>query len=108
MTKNHFVAYYTIPKKKGLSLDAQRAIISHYTNMDKAVCEKEFINNGDDTILKMAINYALKTQSIFTIASLDSLSDNIDTIVFTKKKLGNLFKSCDLPTSDNLTLSIAF
>ena len=108
MTKKSFVAYYTIPKKKGLSLNAQRAILSHFAKLDKATIEKEFINNGDVSILKQAIKYSIKHQITFMIASLDCLSDDIDLIISTKKKLGSLFQSCDLPAQDSLSLSIAF
>lgn len=106
MTQNHFVAYYTIPKKKGLSLAGQKAIVTHFVNEEKGVVCKEFVNDGDTTTLKKAIAYSLKHQVTFVIASLDCISD-VSTILSTKKKLGNRFKSCDLPAMDSLTLSIA-
>lgn len=97
-----------MPKKKGLSLESQRAIISHFAQSDKAIIEKEFINDGDDSILKMAIAYCIKHQVTFVIATLDCLSNDLDLILFTKKKLGNLFQSCDLMANDSLTISIAY
>ncbi len=108
LTKKGYISYYTTPKKKGLSLESQRAIISHFAKFDNATIEKEFINDGNNAILKQAVAYAQKHQITFVIATLDCLADDLDLILSTKKKLGNLFESCDLMANDSLTISIAY
>lgn len=40
------------------------------------------------------------------MAKLDRLSRDVEHIFKIQKQLGSLFKSCDLPTTDALTLSI--
>ena len=90
------------------SLVSQRAIVNHFAKLNKIIIEKEFINDRDDAILKQAISYTLKHQVTFIIAMLDCLSNDLDFILSTKKKLGNLFQSCDLVANDSLTISIAY
>jgi hypothetical protein len=102
------VAYYLNPKKKGLSLKSQKAIINHFVALEKSAIAKEFKEQGDKTTLKQAVAYALKHQYRFIIATLDCLSDDLDSILSIKKKLGNLFQSCDLPANDSLTISIVY
>jgi len=115
VTLQAFVAYYSISKKSGkkvgLGLDAQKAVVNHFAQVDQAEIVKEFIEQRDldmdeKVILQEAIKYSLKHQAIFVVAKIDMLSTDITDIVILKRKLGKLFKSCDLPTSDSLTLSI--
>jgi DNA invertase Pin-like site-specific DNA recombinase len=95
-----------------LSFDAQKAIIEHYAEIDKAEIVKEFIEteSGKDIsnrpILKSAIEYALTNKAVLVVAKLDRLSRDVEHIFKIQKQLGVYFKSCDLPTTDALTLSI--
>ncbi len=99
-------------KRSGLGLEAQRAIIEHYTQVDGAELGKEFIEteSGKDIenrpILKEAIKYCLKNGFTLVVAKLDRLSRDVEHIFSIHKKMNGLFKSCDLPTTDSLTLSI--
>lgn len=54
-----------------------------------------------------AISYCKEHNYCLIIANLSVLSLGIDLIFKVKQKLGDLFKSCDLPTSDRLSISIA-
>lgn len=106
--KNSFVAFYTIPKKKGLSLDSQKAIVNHFVKIEKGTIVREFISDTNDkAVLKEAIKYCKDSQEPLMIASLDVLGNDAHLIMWVKKQLGKLFVSCDLPASDSLTLSIA-
>jgi len=116
MNKKQYIAYYRVStkkqKKSGLGLTAQKAIVEHYANADKAEIVKEFVeaesgkNIENRVILKQAINYCLDYNCTLIVAKLDRLSRDVEHIFQIKKKLGDLFKSCDLPTTDSLTLSI--
>lgn len=116
MTELKYVAYYRVStqkqKKSGLGLDSQKAIVEHFAKIDKAEIIQEFTESrsGKDMdnrpILKEAINYCLKNDCILIVAKLDRLSRDVEHIFKIKKKLKNRFKSCDLPSSDSLTLSI--
>ena len=111
-----YVAYYRVStkkqKKSGLGLDAQKAIVEHYTATDGADLVKEYteaesgksIENRE--ILKSAIEYCLKHDYVLVVAKLDRLSRDVEHIFTIKKKLGDNFKSFDLPNTDSLTLSI--
>lgn len=115
LTVKKFVAYYAIPFSKkwgGLNLDSQKAIIQYFTKRNKAEIIEEFLDEKQPENwknypqLKKAIQFCIKNKYTLIVATLDKLSNDIDEIFAIKKKLGNLFISCDLPTSDNLTLSI--
>lgn len=56
--------------------------------------------------MRKAIRECQKNQSTLIIAKLDRLSLDVEQIFKIKKKLGDLLKCCDLPTTDRLTLSI--
>jgi len=113
---NIYVPYYRVSTKKqkqsGLGLDAQKAIVEHYTNADGATIDRVFTEteSGKDIanrkILQQAIQYCLQNNYTLIVAKLDRLSRDVEHIFSIKKKLGNLFKSCDLPNTDSLTLSI--
>jgi DNA invertase Pin-like site-specific DNA recombinase len=112
----NYVSYIRVSTKgqerSGLSFDAQKAIIEHYAQIDKAEIAAEFIEteSGKDVenrpILKEAIQYAQVNKCILVVAKLDRLSRDVEHIFRIQKHLGSLFKSCDLPTTDALTLSI--
>jgi DNA invertase Pin-like site-specific DNA recombinase len=112
----NYVSYIRVSTKgqerSGLSFDAQKAIIEHYAQIDKAEIAAEFIEteSGKDVenrpILKEAIQYAQAHKCILVVAKLDRLSRDVEHIFRIQKQLGSLFKSCDLPTTDALTLSI--
>lgn len=99
-------------KRSGLGLEAQRAIIEHYAKVDGAELGKEFVEteSGKDIdnrpILKEAIEYCLENSFVLVVAKLDRLSRDVEHIFSIHKRLDGLFKSCDLPTTDSLTLSI--
>jgi len=112
----NYVSYIRVSTKgqqrSGLSFDAQKAIIDHYAQIDKAEIAAEFIEteSGKDVenrpILREAIQYAQAHKCILVVAKLDRLSRDVEHIFRIQKRLGALFKSCDLPTTDALTLSI--
>ena len=112
----HYVAYLRVStgkqEKSGLGLEAQRAIIDHYTKADGAALAKEFLEaeSGKDIegrpILQAAVRYCLQHDCILVVAKLDRLSRDVEHIFRLMKELGGRFKSCDLPTTDSLTLSI--
>ena len=111
-----YISYIRVSTKgqerSGLSFDAQKAIIEHYTEIDKDEIIKEFIEteSGKDIsnrpILKAAIDYAQTHKAVLVVAKLDRLSRDVEHIFKIQKQLGDYFKSCDLPTTDALTLSI--
>lgn len=113
---NIYVPYYRVSTKKqkqsGLGLDAQKAIVEHYANADGATINRVFTEteSGKDIanrkILQQAIQYCLQNNYTLIVAKLDRLSRDVEHIFSIKKKLGDLFKSCDLPNTDSLTLSI--
>lgn len=112
----NYVSYIRVSTKgqerSGLSFSAQKAIIEHYAQIDKAAIAAEFIEteSGKDVenrpILKKAIHYAQAHKCILVVAKLDRLSRDVEHIFRIQKQLGSLFKSCDLPTTDALTLSM--
>lgn len=116
MKEIQYVAYYRVStrkqKRSGLGLESQRAIIAHYAKQDKATIVEEFTesqsgkNIENRPVLREAINYCLRHNYTLIVAKLDRLSRDVEHIFKIKKKLNNRFKSCDLPSSDSLTLSI--
>lgn len=116
MSKTKYVAYYRVSTKKqkrsGLGLESQKAIIAHFAKKDGATIIKEFResqsgkNIENRPILREAIRYCLKQDCTLIVAKLDRLSRDVEHIFKIKKNLNNRFKSCDLPSSDSLTLSI--
>lgn len=99
-------------EKSGLGLQAQKAIIEHYASIDNAeiiqvITESE---SGKDIEnrpkLKEAIELCTKNNYTLIVAKLDRLSRDVEHIFKIKKLLGDRFKSCDLPSTDSLTLSI--
>jgi len=81
--------------------------VPYYRVIDRVFTETE---SGKDIanrkILQQAIQYCLQNNYTLIVAKLDRLSRDVEHIFSIKKKLGNLFKSCDLPNTDSLTLSI--
>lgn len=112
----NYVSYIRVSTKgqerSGLSFDAQKAIIEHYAEIEKAEIVKEFIETESGKtienrpILKEAIQYAQDYKCVLVVAKLDRLSRDVEHIFKIQKQLGSFFKSCDLPTTDALTLSI--
>lgn len=111
-----YVAYLRVStqeqKKSGLGIDAQREIIRHYANIEGAKIIKEFVEaeSGKETNnrpqLQEAIAYCHENNCILVVAKLDRLSRDVEHIFRLQKQLGERLKSCDLPSSDSLTLSI--
>ena len=99
-------------KKSGLGIEAQREIIRHYASVEGASIAGEFIEfeSGKDTgnrpVLQQAIEHCQTTGRVLVVAKLDRLSRDVEHIFRLQKQLGDRFKSCDLPSSDSLTLSI--
>ncbi len=100
-------------EKSGLGLEVQRAIIKHFTSIDNAELVQEFLEaeSGKDIenrpTLKQAIEYCKNYDYILVVAKLDRLSRDVEHIFNIIKQLGEgNFKSCDLPSSDSLTVSI--
>ncbi len=116
MKEIQYVAYYRVSttkqKRSGLGLESQRAIITHYAKQDKITIVEEFTesqsgkNIENRPVLTEAINYCLRHDCTLIVAKLDRLSRDVEHIFKIKKKLKNRFQSCDLPSSDSLTLSI--
>ena len=112
---NH-VAYIRVSTKKqqksGLGIDAQKAIIEHYANQEQANILKYYIEteSGKEIEnrpqLQEAISFCQKEKAVLVVAKLDRLSRDVEHIFTIKKQLGDYFKSCDLPSTDSLTLSV--
>ncbi|MCU0469364.1 MAG: recombinase family protein [Arcicella sp.] len=111
-----YVCYYRVSTKKqsksGLGLEAQKGIIQHYAIIDKAEIIKEYTETQSGKyienrpILKEAITYCKKNNCTLVVAKLDRLSRNVKDVFTIQEQLGEQFKSCDLPSTDTLTLSI--
>ena len=111
-----YVAYLRVSTKKqarsGLGLEAQRAIIQHYVKLEGAEIIQEFLEleSGkyieNRPILQEAIQTCVINGYTLVVAKLDRLSRDVEHIFAIQKKLGDKFKSCDLPSTDSLTLSI--
>lgn len=111
-----YIAYLRVSTKKqersGLGLEAQRAIIEHYTKIEEATVVHEFIESeSGKTIenrpkLKEAIQLCKTYNYILVVAKLDRLSRDVEHIFSIKRELGDNLKSCDLPSTDSMTLSI--
>lgn len=111
-----YIAYLRVSTKgqerSGLGLQAQRAIIEHYAKIEGAEIVKEYLesesgkNIENRPKLQQAINDCMKNNYILVVAKLDRLSRDVEHIFKIQKRLGDKFKSCDLPTTDALTLSI--
>lgn len=111
-----YIAYLRVSTKgqerSGLGLQAQRAIIQYYAKADNAEIIQEYIESesGKDIDnrpkLNEAINYCIKHNTVLVVAKLDRLSRDVEHIFRIQKRLGDRFKSCDLPSTDSLTLSI--
>ena len=110
----NYISYIRVSTKKqgksGLGLEAQKAIIENFCK--DWTLKKEFkeVESGKDIfnrpVLKDAIKYAKKNKCVLVVAKLDRLSRDVEHIFKLKKQLGELLKSCDLPNTDSLTLSI--
>lgn len=111
-----YVAYLRVStqeqKKSGLGIEAQREIIDHYATMDGVQIIKEYVEteSGKETDnrpqLREAIEFCKAHDYILVVTKLDRLSRDVEHIFKLQKQLGDRFKSCDLPSSDSLTLSI--
>ena len=112
----NYIAYLRVSTKKqersGLGLEAQRAIIQHYAKLEGAEIVQELIESesGKDIenrpVLQEAIRNCITHGHTLIVAKLDRLSRDVEHIFAIQKKLGDKFKSCDLPSTDSLTLSI--
>ena len=112
----NYIAYIRVStkgqEKSGLGLQAQKAIIEHYANVENAIIINTYVEteSGGDISnrpkLKDAINYCIKHNCILIVAKLDRLSRDIEHIFKIKKQLGDKFKSCDLPDTETITVGI--
>lgn len=112
----NYVAYIRVSTKKqeksGLGLEAQKAIIEHYTSQEQSQIIKYYIEteSGKEIEnrpqLQEAIIFCRTQKAVLVVAKLDRLSRDVEHIFAIKKQLGDYFKSCDLPSTDSLTLSI--
>jgi DNA invertase Pin-like site-specific DNA recombinase len=100
-------------QKSGLGLEAQRAVINHYATIDNIEIVQEFVEteSGKELenrpILQQAIAFCKHHDCMLVVAKLDRLSRDVAHTFAIVKELGEgNFKSCDLPSSDSLTLSI--
>ena len=93
-------------------MEAQRAVIEHYAGFDRAEVVREFLEteSGKDIenrpVLKEAMEFCNQHGYTLIVAKLDRLSRDVEHIFKIQKQLGERFKSCDLPSTDSLTLSI--
>lgn len=116
LNMKQYIAYLRVSTKgqerSGLGLQAQRAVIEYYAKLEGAEIVKEYIesesgkNIENRPKLQQAINDCIKNNYILVVAKLDRLSRDVEHIFKIQKRLGDKFKSCDLPTTDSLTLSI--
>lgn len=95
--------------KQGFKLTTQKAIVQHFAKEDQISIVETFVesNREERTVFFEAICYCKKHNYCLVIANLKVLSLDVDLIFKAKQQLGDLFKSCDLPTSDRLSISIA-
>ncbi len=111
-----YIAYLRVSTKKqersSLGLEAQRAIIQHYVKLEGAVIVQELLESesGKDIenrpVLQEAIRQCTANGYTLVVAKLDRLSRDVEHIFAIHKMLGDKLKSCDLPSTDSLTLSI--
>jgi DNA invertase Pin-like site-specific DNA recombinase len=111
-----YIAYLRVSTKgqerSGLGLAAQRAIIEHYTAVEEAEIVHEFVESESGKTmenrpkLKEAIELCRTYNYTLIVAKLDRLSRDVEHIFGIKRKLGENLKSCDLPSTDSMTLSI--
>lgn len=112
----HYISYLRVStkgqKKSGLGLEAQRAIIAHYTNLEDSIIVREVIEavSGKEIDNRPGLNSAIQecTKMGYTliVAKLDRLSRNVEHIFRIYNLLRDRFRSCDLPSTDSLSLSI--
>ncbi len=111
-----YIAYLRVStkgqEKSGLGLEAQRAIIEHFTNLEESNIVREVMEaeSGKDIDNRPGLANAIQECETMgytlIVAKLDRLSRNVEHIFRIHNRLGDLFRSCDLPTTDSLTLSI--
>ncbi|MBK8243279.1 MAG: recombinase family protein [Saprospiraceae bacterium] len=111
-----YIAYLRVStkgqEKSGLGLEAQRAIIKHFVDLEQSTIVHEVLEaeSGKDIDNRPKLNNAIQECETMgytlIVAKLDRLSRNVEHIFRIHNRLGNLFRSCDLPTTDSLTLSI--
>lgn len=99
-------------KKSGLGLEAQRAVIQHYISLEESIIIREVIESesGKDIDNRPGLTNAIQECAsmgyTLIVAKLDRLSRNVEHIFRIHNRLGEKFRSCDMPTTDSLTLSI--
>ncbi|MBK6860828.1 MAG: recombinase family protein [Saprospiraceae bacterium] len=111
-----YIAYLRVStkgqEKSGLGLEAQRAIIKHFISLEDSIIVREVLEaeSGKDIDNRPGLTEAIQECETrgytFIVAKLDRLSRNVEHIFRIHNRLGDLFRSCDLPTTDSLTLSI--
>lgn len=111
-----YIAYLRVSTKgqerSGLGLEAQRAIIKHYTDLEESIIVREAIEveSGNDIdnrpVLINAIQECTKMGHTLIVAKLDRLSRNVEHVFRIHNQLKEKFRACDIPFLDSLTLSI--
>ncbi len=111
-----YIAYYRVSTqkqgKKGWGIEAQQAIIQHFSEKDGAIIIQKFVEVGSAKSLenrpklKEALLQCQAHNSTLIVAKLDRLSRDVEHIFQLKKQLGENLICCDLPSTDSLTLSI--
>ena len=117
MSKN-YVAYMRVSTQKqknsGLGLEGQKAIIEHFSKIQKAEIVKEFVEaeSGKEAvnrpILNEAVRYCKENDCILIVSKIDRLSRNVkDTFAIVEALEGKVM-ACDIPNYpiDSLTLAI--
>lgn len=114
----NYVCYYRVSTRhqegSGLGLEAQEAIVKHFTDKGEVIATFTEIQSGKDIAnrpqLQQAIDTAKQHQAILIVAKVDRLSRNTkDTLEILEDLQGNGAKlqCCDLPGEvDKFTLTL--
>lgn len=109
-----YVAYYRVSTKgqghDGLGIDAQKSIVRDRVKNVGAELLAEYTEvesggNDDRPILIEATDFARANGAILLTAKLDRFSRDV-AFLFTQKKKDVAFESCDLPSTDTLSLGM--
>ena len=89
-------------EKSGLGLEAQRAIITHFTNLEESIIVREVLEaeSGKDIDNRPRLTNAIQECETMgytlIVAKLDRLSRNVEHIFRIHNRLGELFRSLSL------------
>lgn len=86
----------------------QQAIIEYFATEDKLELNQSFMDKDDQyNEFRKAVRYCQKHQYPLYIAMINVLGDQKDILMNAKRKLKKLLRSCDIPSYDRLSWSIA-